>query len=168
MSTTLEAPVTTTTHEPTWLAERRTAGLEQFNKLPMPTARDEKWRFASVGRLEIDGFDAAPSPSAETLSALDARSDLVSERAGRSVYVDDAPAAFEGISEELAAQGVIYLPIAEALEKHPELMEKYFLQESTELGSQKFFGLHAAQTKAGSILYVPKGVAIEPPFVNYY
>lgn len=134
----------------------------------MPTARDEQWRFASVGRLSIDDFSAAEAPIADILAKLDSQSDLVSERAGRIVYVDDTPAAFEGISEELAAKGVIYLPITEAVEKHPELMEKYFLQESTELGSKKFFGLHAASAKAGSILYVPKGVAIEAPLVNYY
>lgn len=170
MSTTvLETPShSNTTHEPAWLAERRAAGLEQFKSLPMPSARDEKWRFASVGKLNIDGYTSAASPSAETLAALDARSDLVSERAGRCVYVDDAPAAFEGVSPELAAKGVLYLPIVEALEQHPELMEKYLLQESTELGSQKFFGLHAASVRAGTVLYVPKGVHIEAPFVNYY
>ncbi|MFP4069968.1 MAG: Fe-S cluster assembly protein SufD [Opitutales bacterium] len=170
MPTTLDNPMPTTAsaNEPSWLADRRNSGLEQFKSLPMPTARDEAWRFASVGRLSIDEYAPAPAPAANTLAALDRRSDLVTERAGRSVYVDDAPAAFEGVSDELAAQGVIYLPIAEALERHPELMERYFLRESTELGSKKFFGLHASAAKAGSVLFVPKGVEIEKPFVNYY
>lgn len=159
---------TSTTNEPTWLAERRAAGIEQFNALAMPTARDEMWRFASVGRLSIDGFNPVEAPSADTLAALVERSGLVSERAGRSVYVDDAQANFEGISAELAAKGVIYLPINEAVAQHPELMEKYFLQESTELGSEKFFGLHASVVCAGSVLFVPKGVEVEQPFVNYY
>ncbi|MEN8830223.1 MAG: Fe-S cluster assembly protein SufD [Lentimonas sp.] len=169
MTTTLEQPMpTSTTNEPTWLAERRAAGIEQFNALAMPTARDEMWRFASVGRLSIDGFNSVEAPSADTLAALVERSGLVSERAGRSVYVDDAQANFEGISAELAAKGVIYLPINEAVAQHPELMEKYFLQESTELGSEKFFGLHASVVCAGSVLFVPKGVEVEQPFVNYY
>lgn len=134
----------------------------------MPTARDEEWRFASVGKLSIDGFNPTGIPSNRVLDALTERSALITERAGRMVYVDDAPANFECIHKDLADQGVIYLPIAEAIELHPELMEKYFLQESTELGSQKFFGLHAATVKAGSVLYVPKGVEISQPFVNYY
>ncbi|MEC7274190.1 MAG: Fe-S cluster assembly protein SufD, partial [Verrucomicrobiota bacterium] len=50
----------------------------------------------------------------------------------------------------------------------PDLMEKYFLKESTELGSQKFFGLHASAVKAGSVIYVPKGVEVVEPIVNYY
>lgn len=159
---------TSITNEPTWLAERRAAGIEQFNMLAMPTARDEMWRFASVGRLNIDSFNPVEAPSAEKLATLVERSGLVSERAGRSVYVDDAQANFEGISAELAELGVIYLPIHEAVTQHPGLMEQYFLQESTELGSEKFFGLHASVVSAGCVLFVPKGVEIEQPFVNYY
>ena len=169
MNTTLETPTDSLlAKEPSWLAERRAAGLEQFKNLAMPTARDEAWRFASVGKLSIDDFNPVEAPASATLNALTERSGLVTARAGRSVYVDDAPANFEGISQELADQGVIYLPIAEAIAQHPELMEKYFLKESTELGSQKFFGLHAATVKAGSVLFVPKGVEIKQPFVNYY
>ena len=169
MNTTLENPTDSLlANEPSWLAARRAAGLDQFKNLAMPTARDEAWRFASVGKLSIDDFNPVEAPAQATLDALTERSELVSVRAGRSVYVDDAPANFECVSQELADQGVIYLPIAEAIVQHPELMEKYFLQESTELGSQKFFGLHAATVKAGSVLYVPKGVEIDEPFVNYY
>lgn len=169
MTTTLENPTATiSAQEPTWLAKRRAAGLDQFNNLPLPTARDEAWRFASVGKLSIDDFNPVETPATTTLDALTERSVLVTARAGRAVFVDDAPARFEGVSAELIAQGVIYLPIAEAIEQHPELMEQYFLQESTELGSKKFFGLHAATVKAGTLLYVPKGVQIADPIVNYY
>jgi Fe-S cluster assembly protein SufD len=169
MNTTLENPTDTiSANEPEWLATLRSEGKAQFDILPAPTARDERWRFASVGKLSIDGFAPAPAPAADQLQAFVQRSNLVSERAGQLVYADDAQAQFEGISEELAAQGVIYLPVLEAVALHPELMQKYFLQESTELGSEKYFGLHAQLVKAGSILFVPKGVEIDKPFVNYY
>lgn len=169
MNTTLETPTDTlSANEPEWLSTLRNEGKAQFDILPAPTARDERWRFASVGKLSIDGFAPAPAPTADKLAELVKRSNLVSERAGQLVYADDTQAQFEGISEALAAKGVIYLPVLEAVAQHPELMQKYFLQESTELGSEKYFGLHAQLVKAGSILYVPKGVEIEQPFVNYY
>jgi Fe-S cluster assembly protein SufD len=169
MTDILEMPTDTlTANEPAWLAERRAAGLKQFNDLPMPTARDETWRFASVGRLSIDGYNPIAQANDAVCTTLIERSSLVSARAGRAVYVDDTQASFEPISDDLAAQGVIYLPIAEAVEKHPELMEQYFLKESTELGSKKFFGLHASAVRAGTVLYIPKGVEIKDPFVNYY
>ena len=167
MSTILETPATTTI-EPTWLAERRTAGQKQFDTLPAPSARDDRWRFSAVGRLSIEGFAPVDAIGDAPIDALLERSTLLSERAGSLVYVNDQQAYFEGISEDLAAKGVIYLPIAEAIKQHSELMEKYFLQESTELGSEKFFGLHAAQVKAGSILFVPRGVEVSEPLVNYY
>ncbi len=169
MNTTLETPTDTlSANEPEWLSTLRNEGKAQFDILPAPTARDERWRFASVGKLSIDGFAPAPAPTADKLAELVKRSNLVSERAGQLVYADDTQAQFEGISEALAAKGVIYLPVLEAVAQHPELMQKYFLQESTELGSEKYFGLHAQLVKAGSILYVPKGIEIEQPFVNYY
>jgi Fe-S cluster assembly protein SufD len=168
MTQTLENSAPNSISEPTWLAERRAAGLAQFNSLPAPTANNEFWRFASVGRLKIDGFEPSELANDKDLDAFVARSNLVSERAGCSIYVDDALAKFEALDPALSAKGVIYLPIAEAVEKHPDLLERYFLKESTELGSQKFFGLHAANVRAGSILYVPKGVEIKEPFVNYY
>ncbi|MDG1668114.1 MAG: Fe-S cluster assembly protein SufD [Opitutae bacterium] len=169
MNTTLETPTDTlSANEPEWLSTLRNEGKAQFDILPAPTARDERWRFASVGKLSIAGFAPASAPTADKLAELVKRSKLVSERAGQLVYADDTQAQFEGLSEALAAKGVIYLPVLEAVAQHPELMQKYFLQESTELGSEKYFGLHAQLVKAGSILYVPKGVEIEQPFVNYY
>lgn len=169
MTATLEKPTeTSSANEPAWLTERRATGQIQFDTLAAPSAKDERWRFSSVGKLSIDGFKPSDLVTEEQLAKLDARSDLVTERSGSLVYVDDHQARFQGISEELAAKGVIYLPIAETIEQHPELMEKYFLQESTELGSEKFFGLHAAKVRAGSVLYIPRGVEIEQPFVNYY
>jgi Fe-S cluster assembly protein SufD len=168
MTTTLEKPESATATEPAWLAERRAAGRDLFDSLPMPTARDEAWRFASAGTLAIDGFEPAPPPPPATLEALVERSGLVSERAGGLVFVDDHPARFEPVDDELAAKGVVYLPLEEALEKHPELLEQYFLQEATELGSRKFQGLHASLVRAGSVLYVPRGVKIAKPFVNYH
>jgi Fe-S cluster assembly protein SufD len=169
MNTTLENPSTiTSAQEPAWLAKRRSEGQQQFNDLPAPSVRDERWRFARVTTLSTDDYTPAAAPAQATLSQLIERSNLVSQRAGSLVFADDAQVQFEPISAELAAQGVIYLPVLEAIAQHPELMEKYFLQESTELGSEKFFGLHASLVRAGSVLYIPKGVEIEQPFVNYY
>ena len=168
-TTTLEEPIETKSAvEPTWLLSLREQGKARFEKLPAPSAHDERWRFASVGRLNTEGFSPAPTPSDETLAGFNKRSNLISGRSGSLVFVDDAQAHFEGVSQELIDKGVIYLPIMDAIEQHPKLMHKHFLKESTELGSEKYFGLHAQFVKAGSVLYVPKNVEIDQPIVNYY
>lgn len=168
-TTVLEKPVkTNATTEPDWLSTLRRKGKTQFETLPAPSAHDERWRFASVGKLSIDAFEPAPEPADEKLEEFIHRSNLVSKYSGRLVFADDTQAHFEGIGEELRNKGVIYLPLADAIEQHPDLMQRYFLKESTDLGSEKYFGLHAQFVKAGSVLHLPKGVEIEKPFVNYY
>ena len=168
MTTSIVDSPTATTQEPAWLIERRDRGKQQYSSLSAPTAADELWRFARVKALQTDGFTTASTPNEEALQSLQERSNLITETAGQLVFVDDTPAKFEDISEKLSKQGVLYLPIADAINQHPQIMEKYFLQESTKLGSEKFFGLHAQLVRAGSVLYIPKGVVIEQPFVNYY
>ena len=168
---TLESPIdreTASSFEPAWLSSLREQGKAQFEDLPAPTAHDERWRFASVGKLSINGFNPAISPADENLKALKMRSNLISGYAGKLVFADDKQAHFEDIEEALRDKGVIYLPISDAIEQHPELMQRYFLKESTNLGSEKYFGLHAQFVKAGSVLYIPKGVEVKDPFVNYY
>ena len=168
-TTILEEPTDTqSTLEPAWLSSLREQGKARFETLPAPSAHDERWRFASVGKLNIDGFTPASAPSDEKLAELSKRSNLISGRSGSLVFADDTQVHFEGINQELSEKGVIYLPIMDAIEQHPELMQRYFLKESTELGSEKYFGLHARFVKAGSVLYVPKNVEIDQPIVNYY
>lgn len=157
-----------TINEPTWLCKRREKGLKQFKNLSMPSARDENWRFASVGKLDTSGYNSVESINSVKYKDLIERSNLVSEHAGRSVFVDDVTVLFEGVNSELSKKGVIYLPILEAIWQHPDLMEKYFLKESTELGSRKFFGLHAASVRSGYMLYLPRGVEVTDPILNYY
>lgn len=168
-TTILEKPTETIPgNEPAWLSSLREQGKARFETLPAPNAHDERWRFASVGKLNTGGFAPASAPDDQKLKELVDRSNLISGRAGQLVFADDAQAHFEGISPELREKGVIYLPISDAIEQHPKLMHRYFLKESTELGSEKYFGLHAQFVKAGSVLYVPKGVEIQEPFLNYY
>ena len=168
-TTILEKPVeTTSTIDPAWLSSLREQGRAQFENLPAPNAHDERWRFASVGKLNINGFAPATAPVDDKLEESKKRSNLISKRAGQLVFADDTQAHFESIGQELSDKGVIYLPLMDAIEQHPKLMHRYFLKESTELGSEKYFGLHAQFVKAGSVLYVPKGVEIKDPIVNYY
>lgn len=59
--------------------------------------------------------------------------------------------------------GVIFLPLAEAMQQHPDLVEAHFMRRESQLGSAKFSALHAAQLRNGAFLYVPDEIAIEHP-----
>jgi Fe-S cluster assembly protein SufD len=154
---------------PDWLRAQKQAAWEQYRSLPMPTRRSETWRFANLRRLEAYAqHQPAREPvDAATRAAILERSHRLPEVAGRLVFADDSLLAAE-VPEELAAQGVVFLPLVEALHKHPEAVRQHFMQQSPELGSDKFEALHLALLRNGVYLHVPQGVEIAQPFVVYH
>jgi len=149
------------------LKARQTAAWNTFRELPYPTRTSETWRFASIKAIkEIERF----APSAfETVERPDLveRSKRISSVSGRFIFADENLIAAREIDPELEAKGVIFTTLIDALNNHQELVEKYLLQQSPELGSEKFESLHIAMLRTGVFLYVPKGVEIKAPFVVY-
>ncbi len=41
---------------PTWLQRRRSAAAEAFSSLPLPTEKDEVWRYSRIDQLDLDRF----------------------------------------------------------------------------------------------------------------
>src|ERR1700730_15941335 len=72
-------------------------------------------------------------------------------------------AVFDSVSvattfqEELAKAGVLFMPISEALQKHPDLVKKY-LGTVVPISDNFFATLNSAVFSDGSFVYVPEGV----------
>lgn len=151
-----------------WLAEHKRAAWEQFQSLPMPVRTDEKWRFTNLQKLSLKGFGAdagAQGASAELKAQALREAALVKDVAGALTFVNGELVGRSEVSAELKAKGVLWLPLAEAIDTHPELVQKYLFTESSLLGGDKFRTLHQAFFSAGSFLFVPKGVVIDAPFI---
>src|SRR5215204_3348963 len=57
--------------EPSWLTERRLEAWRTFEKTPMPTLRDEAWRYTDISDVRIEDFiPYAPSPDASSEKEL--------------------------------------------------------------------------------------------------
>ncbi|MEM0935268.1 MAG: Fe-S cluster assembly protein SufB [Pseudomonadota bacterium] len=89
---------------------------------------------------------------------------------GRKVAVD---AVFDSVSvgttfkRELEEAGVIFCPISEAIQKHPELVKKYL--GSVVPQSDNFFAtLNSAVFSDGSFVYIPKGVRCPMELSTYF
>ena len=88
----------------------------------------------------------------------------------RRVAVD---AVFDSVSvattfqEELAKAGVIFMPISEALQKHPDLVKKY-LGTVVPVSDNFFATLNAAVFSDGSFVYVPPGVRCPMELSTYF
>ena len=168
MNSTVNKDTTTNALEPQWLLDRRSSGRETYFNLPVPSAKDQSWRFASVLSEEIDAFKPASTPEDSAIDYALANSTLVEDSIAELIFVDDHLVQTKPLPKEFTDKGVFFLSLNEAIEKHSDILEPYFLKDSTRLGSQKYFGLHASNAKAGAVLYVPKGVEINKPISVYH
>src|SRR5208282_2342038 len=82
-------------------------------------------------------------------------------------------AVFDSVSvattfkEELAKAGVIFCPISEALQKHPDLVRK-FLGTVVPTSDNFFATLNSAVFSDGSFVYVPEGVRCPMELSTYF
>jgi Fe-S cluster assembly protein SufB len=89
---------------------------------------------------------------------------------GKQVAVD---AVFDSVSvattfkEELGKAGVLFMPISEALQKHPELVRKY-LGTVVPITDNFFATLNSAVFSDGSFVYVPEGVRCPMELSTYF
>ncbi|MDR3403808.1 MAG: Fe-S cluster assembly protein SufD [Chthoniobacter sp.] len=144
------------------------AAWEQFTKLPWPTRTDERWRFANVKDLDLGAYTLPQPIDDATREDLLARSRGVETSAGRMVFANDQLLSREIYSDKLSQLGVVWLPLEQALNEHPDLVQQYFMREEAILGGQKFAALHASQVRTGMLLFVPRGVEIDLPIEAFH
>ena len=153
---------------PAWLQALRSSAWQRFDALPMPQRTDETWRFSNVRGLDLSAYCAPQPLAAEAGDDLVARSRGLDQVSGRMVFGNDQLLSQEAFSGQLREKGVLWLPLEEAFEQHPDLVRKHFMREDAILGSQKFAALHQSQVRAGTFLYVPRGVELSLPLETFH
>jgi Fe-S cluster assembly protein SufD len=136
--------------------------------LPKPTRKDQAWRFANVGLLDLTSFKYGGALSDEERAAILERSRGLDEVAGRMIFAGDELIERDVISDQLKKRGVIFQPLERAMVEHADLFRKYFMSQPATLGSAKFAALHQASVSSGTFLYVPRGVEIELPIEIFH
>jgi Fe-S cluster assembly protein SufD len=110
----------------------RNAAVARFTELGFPGPRDEEWRFTPVAPLAKTPFRLGPA-------------DLPSRAGGRAL-----------------PEGVLVGSLAEALQKHPQLVEPH-LARYTDYKRNVFVALNTAFLRDGLFVYVPPGRVVEEP-----
>ena len=156
--------------EPSWLTEKRLSAWRTFEKTPMPTLRDEAWRYTDISDVRIEDFlPYASSPDVKSEEDLpDAVRRLIREGEENSALLvqHNSETTFSRVDEELARKGVVFTDLHTALADHEELVkEKLFGLVPGDY--DKFAALSAAAFAGGSFLYVPRGVGVEVPIQSY-
>ncbi len=156
--------------EPAWLAEKRLEAWRAFEKLPMPSLRDEAWRYTDISDVRIEDFlPYAPSPDVSSEVDLpEAVQRLIEEGEENSALLvqHNSETAYSRIDEELSRKGVVFTDLHTALEEHEEIVREHLFKLVPE-DYDKFAALSAAAFSGGSFLYVPRGVDVEIPIQSY-
>src|SRR5918911_1655545 len=156
--------------EPSWLTERRLSAWRAFEKTPMPTLRDEAWRYTDISDVRVEDFvPYAPSPDVNREGDLpDAVQRLIKEGEENSALLvqHNSETTFVRVDEELEKKGVAFTDLHTALREHEDLVRDRLFELVPE-DYDKFAALSAAAFSGGSFLYVPRGVDVEVPIQSY-
>src|SRR5919199_3442517 len=157
-------------NEPGWLTEKRLKAWGFFEKIPMPTLRDEAWRYTDISDVRVEDFvPYAPSPDVTSEEDLpEAVQTLIKEGEDNSALLvqHNSETALVRVEEELSRRGVVFTDLHTALREHEGLIkEKLF--GLVPMDYDKFAALSAAVFSGGSFLYVPREVEVEVPIQSY-
>ena len=115
---------------------------ERYAALPLPTTKDEHWRFTDLSGFDPDGW------SADGASEIAAPPTMLQLDAAGVAYVGEA-----GIEIASVPEGVRFEP----------LPEDHELLYSLVGWNEKFAAHNAARWEHGLLVHVPKGVVLEQP-----
>jgi len=150
-----------------WFNKLQADAWETWQRLPYPVRTDEKWRFANLDRIRsIEAFEPTSFGQGDYDSVVE-KSLRFADVSGRLVFVDDNVAAPRYIAPGLEEKGVIFTTLVDAINRYPEKVKEVFMQQSPELGSEKFEALHLSMLRNGTFLYIPDNVEVDKPFVVY-
>jgi Fe-S cluster assembly protein SufB len=172
--------ISTKKNEPAWMLDWRLKAYRHWL-----TLSDEEPAWAKLHFPKIDYQDAyyyaAPKlkPALKSLDEVDPQLletykklgiPLREQQALAGVAVD---AVFDSVSvattykKKLEELGVIFCPISEAVQKHPELVQKY-LGSVVPVGDNFFAALNCAVFTDGSFVYIPKGLRCPMELSTYF
>src|SRR5487761_232502 len=165
--------------EPAFLTEWRLRALRHWLTMTEP-----HWSHTSYPPIDYQDISYYSAPKAKTdgpkslaevdpklLETYEKRGVPLHERARLAGVAVDA--VFDSVSvattfkERLNEAGVVFCPFSEAVQKHPELIERYL--GSVVPHTDNFFAsLNSAVFTDGSFVYVPKGVRCPMELSTYF
>ncbi len=165
-------------NEPGWMLEWRLAAFERWLTMQEPNwarvkyppidYQDAYYYSAPKSKPKLDSLDQVDPKLLETYKKLGIP--LTEQKMLAGVAVD---AVFDSVSVattfkgKLKEAGVIFCPISEALQTHPELVRKY-LGTVVPVSDNFFATLNSAVFSDGSFVYVPPGVRCPMELSTYF
>lgn len=149
---------------PVWLKRRRERARELFNTQPLPPRGLHLWRYTDPAVFEIKReqmVDSSFRDRTDDVEKLEMKHledgsicGLVISHGGRDITVH--------AGDELNKQGVVVSTLSDAIESHPQIVEKHLFTLVNE-ASGKFEALNSALFNDGIFVYVPRGKTLATP-----
>ncbi|ESS73922.1 FeS assembly protein SufD [Methyloglobulus morosus KoM1] len=147
-----------------WLQQLRKDALEKFSANGFPSPREEEWRYTNVSAIEKKWFaPVLDSVSKPNLQALDANW-LKSQRLedAWSVVLVNGHYSAEYSRLDGLPEGVLIVSMADALEKQPQMVEKY-LGQAVNNQEHSFVAFNTAWFTDGILVHVPAKQILAKP-----
>lgn len=164
-------------NEPEWLLDFRLKAYRHWTTMEMPD-----WAYLKIPPIDYQAISyfAAPRKNApKSLDEVDPELLRTFERLGipleeqkilSGVAVDavmDSVSVKTTFRENLAEMGIIFCSFSEAVQEHPDLVQKY-MGTVVPYADNYFAALNSAVFSDGSFAYIPKGVRCPMELSTYF
>ncbi len=167
--------ISKTKNEPQWMLDKRLKALALFEETEIPTwgpdltqlDLNEIVYFIDPNAKETDNWDEVPAEIKNTFDRLGIPEAEKTVLAGVGAQYDSS-VVYHSIQKSLQDKGVIFENMDVAIQRYPELVQKYFMTSCIPINDHKFIMLHAAVWSGGTFIYVPKNVKVDLPLQAYF
>ena len=163
-------------NEPEWLLKYRLKAYRHWLTMKMPD-----WAHLTIPEIDYQdiSYFAAPKKKLESMDEVDPEIiktfnklgiPLEEQMALSGVAVDavmDSVSVKTTFKENLMEKGIIFCAFSEAVEHHPDLVQKY-LGSVVPYTDNYFAALNCAVFSDGSFVYIPKGVRCPMELSTYF
>ncbi len=164
--------------EPKWLLEWRLKAYKKWLSMEAPN-----WAMVEFPKINFQDiyYYSAPKtkPKLNSLDEVDPELLRTYEKLGIPIkeqevlagvavdYVFDSVSVATTFREKLAKEGIIFCPISEAVQTHPDLVQKY-IGSVIPISDNYYAALNSAVFTDGSFVYIPKGVKCPMELSTYF
>jgi len=164
--------------EPKWLLEWRLKAYKKWLSMEAPN-----WAMVDFPKINFQDiyYYSAPKtkPKLNSLDEVDPELLRTYEKLGIPIkeqevlagvavdYVFDSVSVATTFREKLAKEGIIFCPISEAVQSHPDLVKKY-IGSVIPISDNYYAALNSAVFTDGSFVYIPKGVKCPMELSTYF
>ena len=165
--------------EPHWMLEWRLKAYSRLKNLKEPNWQKPKYPKIDYQNLYYYSAPKSSENKAKSLDEVDPKLIETYNKLGISLKEQEklsgvaVDAIFDSVSvattfkDKLTEKGIIFCPISEAIQKHPDLVKKY-LGSVIPITDHYFATLNSAVFTDGSFVYVPQGVRCPMELSTYF